>query len=241
MGDAIKLFVWPKRGSPLAAWAAFAADVDEARQYLWFREALAPEQAPLTEIEIDIAGEPECWDFPDTNNHLLAAQTTGIPIAPPLLSKLAPEPEPVISPPMLDDEPEYDISVLVGKTVVDLKNYDDEEVVFFTDDGVYLLYHKQDCCERVFLLDVVGDADMFIGDEITRAEVRSTENDLPAGGCGQETWTFYEFACPCQTMTMRWYGSSNGYYSERVYFKRLTDAEVAALKLRADTVWPSLR
>lgn len=89
-------------------------------------------------------------------------------------------------------------------------------IVVFEDGKALSFYHEQDCCENVTVNDVIGDFSDFIGQPITSVEERSEENE---NDYGHETWTFYEFTCPKGTVTVRWLGESNGYYSEAVDWK----------------------
>jgi hypothetical protein len=90
----------------------------------------------------------------------------------------------------------------------------DEEITFHRADGrKFMFYHEQDCCEAVYVEEIIGDLDDLIGVPIRRAEER-TQEDLDASESG--TWTFYEFATIKGSVTIRWYGASNGYYSESV-------------------------
>ena len=93
--------------------------------------------------------------------------------------------------------------------------YGSETVVFETEDGdVFRMFHSQNCCESVSLEDVCGDVRDLIGSPIVRAEVRSNVME----GEIREEWTFYELATIKGSVTLRWYGVSNGYYSTAVSF-----------------------
>ena len=90
------------------------------------------------------------------------------------------------------------------------------EVRLLLDDGrVFTMLHHQDCCESVYLEDVCGDLDDLIGAQVVdaREEVSTDEN-----ACESGTWTFYILGTTKGTVTLRWHGSSNGYYSESVDF-----------------------
>ena len=120
-----------------------------------------------------------------------------------------------------------DIEILKGK-VLSAVTATDDEVIFTTVDGdVYKLLHIQDCCESVYVESIVGDLDDLVGEEILRAE--ETENlfdiiknaEKEDSGDDSYTWTFYKLATRKGYVDIRWYGSSNGYYSEGVDFIKI--------------------
>ena len=103
---------------------------------------------------------------------------------------------------------------LKGKVLAEVKT-SSEEVVFTLEDGnKYKLYHCQDCCESVYLEDIVGETDKLIGYPILMA--LESSNSYEGGGYESVTWTFYNLATVKGAVTLRWCGSSNGYYSESV-------------------------
>lgn len=113
---------------------------------------------------------------------------------------------------------------LIGKTFSAVENDDNEELVFTTDTGDrFKFYHEQDCCERVTINDIVGDLNDLVGSKLVMAEEVTHDNKNPEGVEIPEyqdsfTWTFYKFATLKGYVTVRWYGESNGYYSESVDF-----------------------
>ena len=115
------------------------------------------------------------------------------------------------------------VTELVGKTLVKVEQVGDQEIFFTTNEGKqYKLYHWQDCCESVTIEDVMGDLADLVGEPILIAE-EATSDENPDGVetdiWGTCTWTFYKFATRKGSVTIRWYGESNGYYSESVDFE----------------------
>lgn len=110
------------------------------------------------------------------------------------------------------------IDVLAGKTFDEIVNIDDEEIQFRSNDGPsYRMYHSQDCCEHVYVEDVVGDLKDLVGVPIIIAEEVDSDNETAKDSYDESfTWTFYKLRTIKGSVLIRWYGSSNGYYSESV-------------------------
>lgn len=113
-----------------------------------------------------------------------------------------------------------DISEMIGKTFTKVYNNSDVELIFENDTDRYVFYHFQSCCETVSIEDIAGDLEDLVGMPLLQAE--RVSNDPKRGPLGDPewvesyTWTFYKFATNKGSVTVRWYGTSNGYYSESV-------------------------
>jgi hypothetical protein len=108
---------------------------------------------------------------------------------------------------------------MLGKTMVSVTgSVGSDEMAFKADDGKkFLFYHDQGCCEHVSMEDIAGDLKDLVGSPITMAEEVSSDNE-PEVQAESYTWTFYKFATVKGSVTVRWLGTSNGYYSEGVFF-----------------------
>jgi hypothetical protein len=93
------------------------------------------------------------------------------------------------------------------------------------------MYHEQNCCENVEIDDIVGDLYDLINSPVIKASENSNDGtieDVKNKGINQDydyidssTWTFYNISTIKGHVTIKWFGWSNGYYSERVTFYKI--------------------
>jgi hypothetical protein len=111
--------------------------------------------------------------------------------------------------------------VLTGRKIVGVKIEDDKEQMRIRceDGSEILMCHEQDCCESVSIEDIAGDLDDLIS-TVLEAEESANSEENPDGIKREYqdsfTWTFYKIQTMKGAVTIRWYGESNGYYSESV-------------------------
>ena len=105
---------------------------------------------------------------------------------------------------------------ILGKTIKHIDNLGEELIFHFTDGEKYVMKHFQDCCESVYIEDICGELTDLYDSPLIRAEERvDSIPDLPYE---EGRYTFYEFATNKGSVTIRWNGTSNGFYSMSVSF-----------------------
>ena len=117
------------------------------------------------------------------------------------------------------------IDILKGKTLINIEvDTDINNIRFVDSDGnKYDMYHDQEYNEDVYIEDICGDINNLLNTPIILAEeVTNSDDPPPDNGDGTTdrsyTWTFYKLATIKGYVTIRWYGTSNGHYSETVDF-----------------------
>ena len=110
------------------------------------------------------------------------------------------------------------IKELQNKIFTSVERIKDEEIIFTCNDGTkYSMYHYQDCCEHVVIDDINGDLNDLVDTELLVAEERTSNEDKEDENYYESvTWTFYTFRTIKGDVTIKWMGTSNGYYSESV-------------------------
>lgn len=126
------------------------------------------------------------------------------------------------------------ITELIGVTLASIDGAvkDSAEIKFIAEDRrSWRMFHEQDCCEYVYVEDVNGEVADLIGTPIIDASERSENNSqkdcTPGVSKWDESyrWTFYRLSTIKGTVVIRWYGVSNGYYSESVSFEAVKGGE----------------
>ena len=111
----------------------------------------------------------------------------------------------------------------IGKTLESWREVDKEELTLYFDDySSGCFYHSQDCCESVYLYgESYKQLNDFIGKSISSITWKE-ETDPNVYECYDSatlTTIFITFeGSEGNPVIIQFFGSSNGYYSERVDF-----------------------
>lgn len=123
----------------------------------------------------------------------------------------------------MKDYKEFMFSELLGKTISNIiVGKFSEYIEFHIEDGekYRLIYHK-DCCASCDIEDICGDLDDLIDNPVLVAEEAfNIDKGAIENWHESYTWTFYKLDTCKGGVTIRWYGSSNGYYSEKATFEK---------------------
>lgn len=124
------------------------------------------------------------------------------------------------------------ISDMVGKEFLAILVEDNDQIVFIGTDCIYIMAHMQDCCESVDIDDICGDLQDLINAPIKIAEELHSDKILGAKSEYDEsfTWTFYKLVTLKGYVDIKWYGTSNGYYSERVDLFKVNEEEYPEIR-----------
>ena len=126
------------------------------------------------------------------------------------------------------------INTLIGLTIVETNleskyadTIDDKLVLKTLCNRTFEMYHEQDCCESVSLIDVAGDFSDILGQVVTDARMDFSHGDEGPDDSHDEstTWTYVKIVTQKGEVSLRWFGSSNGYYSETPDFYETVPVE----------------
>jgi hypothetical protein len=98
---------------------------------------------------------------------------------------------------------------LLGETFKSI-TVEDAKVIFNVGAYEYHLEHDFECCEEVYIEDICGDIQDLIGSPILASEEVCSQDKSSEH---ESQWTFYKLSTNKGSVTIRWHGSSNGYYS----------------------------
>jgi hypothetical protein len=105
------------------------------------------------------------------------------------------------------------VDFFLGKTIKHITTNSADgnvnELIFtFDNDEQVIMFHESDCCEIVYLYDIVGELDDLVNSPILMAEEVSNTNESR-----ELSWTYYKLATVQGYVTLSWRGESNGYYT----------------------------
>ena len=112
----------------------------------------------------------------------------------------------------------------VVEQVNDWEHTGNDAILFWQDGRIkYALSHEQDCCETVYIEDICGDLTDLENTPILMAE-ESSNSDFNPNEYESATWTFYKLGSQKGYVDIRFFGNSNGYYSESAHFMEFDES-----------------
>lgn len=131
--------------------------------------------------------------------------------------------------------PKKELEGLVVKEI----NVCEDEIMLSCDNGYnYYFYHEQDCCEEVSICHVSGDHSRLKGMRLVQVEkiewgydepicedyIKQQHPQLKKESIYEDSATVTDliFRTKENTVCFKWLGTSNGYYSESVDFRKET-------------------
>ena len=87
-----------------------------------------------------------------------------------------------------------------------------ESLLIHLNTHVLEMTHHQECCETVYLADVVGSFEDLIGYPLLEVSETIVNNEIGESSAA----SYYNFRTVKASVQLRWVGESNGYYSETV-------------------------
>jgi hypothetical protein len=124
------------------------------------------------------------------------------------------------------------INSLVGEVLTHVDEFDDEILLTCQSGRKIKIFHSQDCCESVGIVDMEGNWKDLIGKIIVDASEEIVDSDNcnidDLGIAHSESWTRTNvvFRVDGATVISKWVGDSNGYYSESVDFAEIEGPNV---------------
>lgn len=121
--------------------------------------------------------------------------------------------------------------ILKSFKITNVKTNENFEIVFETENNKKItMFHKQNCCEDVFIYSETDNLDILIGKTILDVTEIFLEDETFDRSIEEKykqvlfTWTFYKFFYKgvdnkTEEIEIIWFGTSNGCYDEGIQFK----------------------
>ena len=117
--------------------------------------------------------------------------------------------------------------ILKGQTLIDITGNVGDKTMFFTtsNNKKYQMLNPEEGYGNdvsIIVEEITGDLSDLLNHPLLMAEMVTNKKEEESETSEESyTWTFYKLSTIKGSVTIRWYGRSNGYYSETVNFYKI--------------------